>query len=95
MGNRTASALNREEKEFLALGTKDLTSSATEIADHLQERLSPIGVGVVIEAEHSCMNLRGARAEGARTITSTLRGALREDPASRAEFLSLTRGGKR
>jgi GTP cyclohydrolase I len=65
----------------------------TQVADHLQERLSPLGVGVVIEAEHSCMSLRGARAEGARTVTSMLRGRLREDPRSRAEFLSLTRQG--
>jgi len=65
----------------------------TQIADHLQERLAPLGVGVVIEAEHSCMSLRGARAEGARTVTSMLRGRLREDPRSRAEFLSLTRQG--
>jgi GTP cyclohydrolase I len=65
----------------------------TQVADHLQERLSPLGVGVVIEAEHSCMSLRGARAEGARTVTSMLRGRLREDPSARAEFLSLTRQG--
>lgn len=61
------------------------------IADHLQRELDPHGVGVVIEAEHTCMSLRGARASGARTVTSTLFGRLREDPRSRAEFLSLTR----
>ncbi|HET8562066.1 MAG TPA: GTP cyclohydrolase I FolE [Marmoricola sp.] len=65
----------------------------TQVAEHLQERLAPLGVGVVIEAEHSCMSLRGARAEGARTVTSTLRGRLRDDPSTRAEFLSLTREG--
>ncbi|HEU4812157.1 MAG TPA: GTP cyclohydrolase I FolE [Nocardioides sp.] len=81
--------------DFFARRAQTQERLTTQIADHLQERLSPVGVGVVIEAEHSCMNLRGARAEGARTITSTLRGTLREDPASRAEFLSLTRGGKR
>jgi GTP cyclohydrolase I len=62
-----------------------------EIADHLSERLDPRGVGVVIEAEHTCMSLRGARAEGARTVTAALRGLLRDDPKTRAEFLSLTR----
>jgi len=61
------------------------------IADDLDERLRPRGVGVVIEAEHTCMSLRGARAPGTRTLTSTLFGQLRDDPRSRAEFLSLTR----
>ncbi|HEX6150971.1 GTP cyclohydrolase I [Nocardioides sp.] len=61
------------------------------IADDLHERLRPRGVGVVIEAEHTCMSLRGARATGTRTLTSTLFGQLRDDPRSRAEFLSLTR----
>jgi GTP cyclohydrolase IA len=61
------------------------------IADHLQEQLRPHGVGVVIEAEHTCMSLRGARAPGSRTLTSTLFGRLRDDPRSRAEFLALTR----
>jgi GTP cyclohydrolase I len=62
------------------------------IADHLQDQLAPRGVGVVIEAEHTCMSLRGARSPGARTTTSALFGRLRDDPSSRAEFLSLTRG---
>ena len=62
-----------------------------QIADDLHERLRPRGVGVVIEAEHTCMSLRGARATGTRTLTSTLFGQLRDDPRSRAEFLSLTR----
>jgi GTP cyclohydrolase I len=61
------------------------------IADHLQEALQPHGVGVVIEAEHTCMSLRGARAAGARTTTSALFGRLRDDPRSRAEFLALTK----
>lgn len=61
------------------------------VADWLQEHLQPAGVGVVIEAEHLCMTLRGVRAEGATTTTSTLLGRLREDPRSRAEFLALSR----
>ena len=61
------------------------------IADHLQSALRPRGVGVVIEAEHTCMSLRGARAPGARTTTSALFGLLRDDPRSRSEFLALTR----
>ena len=61
------------------------------IADHFERSLHPKGVGVVIEAEHTCMSLRGARAVGTRTVTSTLFGHLRDDPRSRAEFLALTR----
>lgn len=61
------------------------------IADHLQRELDPYGVGVVIEAEHTCMSLRGARADGTRTVTSALFGRLRDDSRSRAEFLSLAR----
>jgi GTP cyclohydrolase IA len=62
----------------------------TQIADWLQTHLDPRGVGVVVEAEHLCMTLRGVRSGGTSTTTSTLRGALREDARSRAEFLSLT-----
>ena len=61
------------------------------LADQLADRLAPRGVGVVIEAEHTCMSLRGARTPGARTVTSALVGHVRDDPASRAEFLALTR----
>jgi GTP cyclohydrolase I len=63
-----------------------------QVADHLGELLDPMGVGVVVDAEHTCMSVRGARAQGARTVTSALHGRLREDPASRAEFLALARG---
>jgi GTP cyclohydrolase IA len=62
-----------------------------QVADWLQEHLAPRGVGVVIEAEHLCMSLRGVRARGTRTTTSTLLGLLRDDARSRAEFLTLTR----
>ena len=60
-----------------------------QIARWLQETLEPHGVGVVIEAEHLCMTVRGVRADGALTVTSTLLGRLRDDPRSRSEFLSL------
>jgi GTP cyclohydrolase IA len=62
-----------------------------QVADWLQEHLAPRGVGVVIEAEHLCMSLRGVRAGGSRTTTSALLGLLREDARTRAEFLSLAR----
>jgi GTP cyclohydrolase I len=60
-----------------------------QIADWLGGHLHPRGVGVVIEAEHTCMTLRGVQAAGSRTITSTLLGALREDHRSRQEFFAL------
>ena len=60
-----------------------------QIADGLQEHLAPKGVGVVIEAEHLCMSLRGVRATGSRTVTSALHGLLREDARSRQEFFAL------
>jgi GTP cyclohydrolase IA len=60
-----------------------------QIADCLAANLDPRGVGVVLEAEHSCMTLRGVRALGARTVTSALFGTLRTDPRSRAEFFAL------
>ena len=61
-----------------------------QVADWLEEHLAPRGVGVVIQAEHLCMTLRGVRAPGARTVTSALHGLLREDPRSRQEFFALT-----
>jgi GTP cyclohydrolase I len=60
-----------------------------QIASWLDDHLEPIGVGVVLEAEHSCMALRGVRKPGSRTITSALRGAIRDDARTRQEFLSL------
>ena len=61
-----------------------------QVADWLQDHLAPKGVGVVIEAEHQCMSLRGVRATGSRTVTSALKGMLRENPSSRQEFFALT-----
>lgn len=62
-----------------------------QIASFLQERLQPQGVGVVLEAEHTCMSLRGVRKAGTRTVTSSLHGLIRKDPRTREEFLSLIR----
>jgi GTP cyclohydrolase I len=64
-----------------------------QIANWIEETLSPRAVGVVLEAEHLCMTLRGVRKPGARTVTSALRGLLRDDPRTRQEFLSLVRPG--
>ena len=62
-----------------------------QVAGWLQERLAPRGVGVVLEAEHLCMSIRGVRAAGTTTVTSALFGRLRDDERSRAEFLALAR----
>ena len=62
-----------------------------QVADCLQSHLHPKGVGVVIEAEHMCMSLRGVQKPGARTTTSALLGLLRDDARTRGEFLSLVR----
>ncbi|MDR3345347.1 MAG: GTP cyclohydrolase I FolE [Oscillospiraceae bacterium] len=63
-----------------------------QVADSLDEILRPQGVAVLIEAEHLCMTMRGARASGARTQTSALRGIMRADAKTRAEVLSLLQG---
>jgi GTP cyclohydrolase I len=60
-----------------------------QVADWLEEHLAPKGVGVVLEAEHLCMTLRGVQASGSRTVTSALHGLLREDSRSRTEFFAL------
>ena len=60
-----------------------------QIADWLEQELAPRGVGVVLSAEHTCMTIRGVRKPGARTVTSALRGSLRDDARTRQEFLSL------
>src|SRR5256884_9465446 len=60
-----------------------------QVADWLCAHLHPRGVGVVIEAEHTCMTVRGVQAVGSRTVTSTLLGTLRENAASRQEFFAL------
>ncbi|WP_312294566.1 MULTISPECIES: GTP cyclohydrolase I FolE [Brevundimonas] len=64
----------------------------SEIANAIQDVLRPHGVGVVIEAEHSCMTMRGVDVPGASLSTSCLLGAVREDPRTREEFLRLVRG---
>ena len=60
-----------------------------QIGDWLEDRLEPKGAGVVLEAEHLCMSLRGVQAVGSRTVTSSLHGLIRDDARSRAEFLDL------
>ena len=63
-----------------------------QIADWLDTHLQPRGIGVVIEAEHLCMSMRGVQAAGTRTVTSAVRGLLRDRESARREFLDLIRG---
>ena len=63
-----------------------------QVANWLEDHLHPKGVGVVVEAEHLCMTLRGANARGATTTTSALNGLIREDARTRQEFLALAQG---
>jgi GTP cyclohydrolase IA len=65
-----------------------------EIADGLCRVVNPSGVGVVIEAFHLCMMMRGVQKQNSKTITSALRGAFREDPKTRDEFLRLAHNGR-
>jgi GTP cyclohydrolase I len=62
----------------------------TQIAGWLEHELRPKGVGVVLEAEHMCMSLRGVQKFGAKTVTSALHGLVRDDARTRQEFLALT-----
>lgn len=64
----------------------------SQVAEAIMEVLKPDGVGVVIEAEHLCMTMRGVRKPGARMITSAMRGDFKESHVTRAEFLSLLQG---
>lgn len=58
-----------------------------QIADALNDNLSPVGVGVMIKARHLCMESRGVCQQGHHTVTTALRGAIRDEPATRSEFL--------
>jgi GTP cyclohydrolase I len=66
----------------------------TQIASWVEEQLEPKGVGVVLEAEHLCMSMRGVQKFGATTVTSALHGQVRDDPRTRQEFLALTTRGE-
>jgi len=65
-----------------------------QIADAIMDTLRPVGVGVVIEAAHLCMMMRGVEKQNSRTVTSALRGIFRDDSKTRVEFLRLAHGGR-
>ena len=76
--------------EHFARGLQIQERLTTQIAGWLEDELEPKGVGVVVEAEHLCMSLRGVQKLGATTMTSALRGLVRDDARTRQEFLALT-----
>jgi GTP cyclohydrolase IA len=76
--------------EFFSRDLQIQERLTTQIAEWLERELEPKGVGVVLEAEHLCMSLRGVQKLGAKTVTSALRGLVRDDPRTRQEFLALT-----
>jgi GTP cyclohydrolase I len=78
--------------DFFARSLQVQERLTTQIAGWLRRELEPKGVGVVIEAEHLCMSLRGVQKPGATTVTSALHGLVRDDPRTRQEFLALTGG---
>ena len=79
--------------EFFSRDLQIQERLTTQVADWLQRELEPKGVGVVLEAEHMCMSLRGVQKLGAMTVTSALRGLVRDDARTRQEFLALTKRG--
>jgi GTP cyclohydrolase IA len=76
--------------DFFARSMQVQERLTTQIAGWLRQQLEPKGVGVVLEAEHLCMSLRGVQKQGATTVTSALHGLVRDDPRTRQEFLALT-----
>jgi GTP cyclohydrolase I len=76
--------------EFFAARPQTQERLTRQLADYLAGQLNARWAGAVLEAEHTCMTLRGVRAQGSKTVTTALAGPLRADPQKRAEFLSLT-----
>jgi len=77
--------------EYYAARPQIQERMTTQIAKALETLMSPLGTGVWIDAVHTCMSIRGVKAVGASTVTSDLRGVIRENPETRSEFLSLAR----
>jgi len=76
--------------EFLAARPQTQERLTRQLADYLAAELTAPWAGAVLEAEHTCMTLRGVRAQGSKTVTTALAGPLRADPQHRAEFLAMT-----
>jgi GTP cyclohydrolase I len=80
--------------EAFARGLQTQERLTKQVAEWIEQHVEPLGVGVVLEAEHLCMALRGANARGTKTITSALTGLIRTDGRTRQEFLALARTGR-
>lgn len=80
--------------DLFAAGLQVQERLTRQVSDWMQDHLQPRGVGVVLEAEHLCMSLRGVSKPGVTTVTSALHGLVRADPRTRDEFLALTRSGR-
>ena len=80
--------------DLFAAGLQVQERLTRQASNWLQEHLEPRGVGVVLEAEHLCMSLRGVSKPGVTTVTSALHGLIRTDPRTRDEFLALARAGR-
>lgn len=64
----------------------------SEVADIIMNSINPLGVAVVVEAEHLCMTMRGVKKPGSKTVTSALRGIIKTDARTRSEVMSLING---
>ena len=80
--------------EAFARGLQTQERLTKQVAEWIEQHVEPLGVGVVLEAEHLCMALRGANARGTKTTTSALTGLVRTDGRTRQEFLALARTGR-
>jgi GTP cyclohydrolase I len=78
--------------EILARRPQVQERLTSQLADVIMSTLEPSGVGVVIEADHLCMQARGVRKPGSKVVTSAMRGTFRRNPATRAEFMALIKG---
>ena len=78
--------------EMFSRGLQVQERLTSQVGTWLTQQLQPKGVGVVIEAEHLCMSIRGVQARGSRTVTSSLHGLVRDDARTRSEFLALASG---
>jgi GTP cyclohydrolase I len=80
--------------EAFARGLQTQERLTKQVANWIEEHLQPLGVGVVLEAEHLCMAMRGANVRGTKTTTSALTGLVRSDARTRQEFLALAHTGR-
>ena len=83
---------NKAQKIWWSMSALDRANALHQVADAMQSMLEPVGVLVVIEAEHSCMSIRGVRKPGTKTVTTAVRGIYRTDSSARAEVMAFIQG---